>query len=360
MEKKMLQKIKEFIFPSVDKEVQEKIDKECLNSMHILSIFIIAFEMATMVLFILTRNVFNAETWGSIIGVSFCVLACVFIMVMTGRMRKHNRVFHKRVALFEIILALVLSAWAIWASWRHYPADDQLLTFFVVQLLIVCFIPLKPWISIVMMIIIYSTLYVVLYSVDEAAGLNSFNYIMLVLVTIICMIIRFFSQKNLAEKTVLLQKRNDELEYANHHDALTGLRNRLALNEDAAGFSGTHIFVFMIDIDYFKLFNDNYGHSAGDTVLQETALRLQKLYPEGLCYRYGGDEFVVVCTQGMMYEEEIYQFDVPSIDNQTIQLCIGIQEGTPENYDQVFRMINNADRNMYFVKMKTHPDGSGR
>lgn len=352
----MLQKIKDFFFPSIDKEVLEDLDKNSLNSMHILSIFIIAFEVITMILFLVTRKQFDTETYISIGGVLFGVLVCAVILILTGSARKSNNVQHRKVTLFEVLLVLVLSIWAIWVSWRHYPNDDQLLTFFIVQLMIVCFLPLRPWISTLLTIMIYGGLYAVLYSIDKAASLNSFNYIMLVLVTIVGMIVRFYSQKKLSEKTVLLQKKNKELDFASHYDALTRLKNRLALNEDAASLAGRHIFVFMIDIDYFKTFNDTYGHSAGDTVLEATARQLEILYPDCSCYRYGGDEFVVISTKEEMDLAEYQYFTVPSVCDQKICLCIGAEEGTPENYDQVFRLINNADRKLYDLKRKTHGD----
>ena len=54
----------------------------------------------------------------------------------------------------------------------------------------------------------------------------------------------------------------------------------------------------MIDIDYFKGFNDKYGHLAGSQILQETAKQLNELYPDSYCYRYGGAEFLVISCCG--------------------------------------------------------------
>ena len=106
---------------------------------------------------------------------------------------------------------------------------------------------------------------------------------------------------------------------------------------------------------YFKMFNDNYGHAAGDEVLKETARQLKNIFPDSYCYRYGGDEFVVISTKDeKKYEDEVYSFTVPAVSGQTIQLSIGSEDGTPENSDQVFRMINNADRKLYILKEKTH------
>jgi diguanylate cyclase (GGDEF)-like protein len=85
------------------------------------------------------------------------------------------------------------------------------------------------------------------------------------------------------------------------HDALTGILNRGAIMErlvgevDRAYRSKEPLCVAMVDLDYFKKVNDTSGHSAGDTVLCETASRMSSvLRPYDSVGRYGGEEFIVV------------------------------------------------------------------
>jgi diguanylate cyclase (GGDEF)-like protein len=86
-----------------------------------------------------------------------------------------------------------------------------------------------------------------------------------------------------------------------HHDALTGLPNRLLLSErleevltDARENDGRVAVVF-IDLDNFKLINDSLGHHAGDTLLKTIANRMTAaLDPSDMVVRLGGDEFVLV------------------------------------------------------------------
>ncbi|MEG0858645.1 MAG: diguanylate cyclase [Pseudomonas sp.] len=95
---------------------------------------------------------------------------------------------------------------------------------------------------------------------------------------------------------------NQQLEQLAMHDALTGLANRrcfdqaLAREARRAQRDGTSLALLMIDIDYFKLFNDTYGHLAGDACLQDVGRVLEECIrrPSDMLARYGGEEMVVI------------------------------------------------------------------
>ncbi len=76
-------------------------------------------------------------------------------------------------------------------------------------------------------------------------------------------------------------------------DELTGLPARRALNEYFLRLSGPFT-VAMLDVDFFKKFNDNYGHDVGDQVLKMVAARIARVRGGGRAFRYGGEEFTVV------------------------------------------------------------------
>jgi diguanylate cyclase (GGDEF)-like protein len=76
-------------------------------------------------------------------------------------------------------------------------------------------------------------------------------------------------------------------------DELTGIPNRRALDEALAHLTGPWAMA-MVDIDHFKKFNDNYGHDQGDDVLRLVARHLRDS-TNGRAYRYGGEEFCVLC-----------------------------------------------------------------
>ncbi|MGH2409323.1 MAG: putative bifunctional diguanylate cyclase/phosphodiesterase, partial [Chloroflexota bacterium] len=96
----------------------------------------------------------------------------------------------------------------------------------------------------------------------------------------------------------------NNLTHAAHHDALTGLPNRVLYHDRlgqallAAQRQGYALSILMIDLNGFKLVNDTLGHDAGDRLLREVALRLQAVVRAGdTVARLGGDEFGVVLPQ---------------------------------------------------------------
>ena len=102
---------------------------------------------------------------------------------------------------------------------------------------------------------------------------------------------------------LLLRKRHGQLRRLSEVDALTGLNNRHAatamLNAMTAqpGPDGTRHVLFLIDVDHFKQINDTYGHHVGDDVLVALAARLKAACrPTDLVARWGGEEFLVACT----------------------------------------------------------------
>ena len=116
--------------------------------------------------------------------------------------------------------------------------------------------------------------------------------------------------KNVTLDWTNMKASNRELESLAMHDELTGLANRAFLHEYFTG-SFEHAYeehelmgVELMDIDFFKEYNDHYGHLAGDQCLKAIAgvLRKQQVPGKIFCARYGGDEFMILYT-GMTAEK---------------------------------------------------------
>ena len=163
-----------------------------------------------------------------------------------------------------------------------------------------------------------------------------------------------------------LQTTIDELQLLCLEDALLGIPNRRAMEADLSfiqSFSARHDQVYsvaLIDVDYFKPFNDNYGHQAGDQALQAiaSALNLQKRDSDRL-FRYGGEEFLVSMqgsdVNGAVLAAERLRESVASLSfphdycpNGFVSVSIGVAQVSPkETWD---RVVENADKALYRAK----------
>ena len=109
-------------------------------------------------------------------------------------------------------------------------------------------------------------------------------------------------EQKIAQRTEELREANDELERLSRQDSLTGLANRRrfdpGLREEwlRARRSGEPLTLVMCDLDYFKAYNDRYGHARGDEVLVKVARVLQSELRRSsdLAARYGGEEYALI------------------------------------------------------------------
>nr|WP_315401589.1 diguanylate cyclase [uncultured Duganella sp.] len=102
-----------------------------------------------------------------------------------------------------------------------------------------------------------------------------------------------------------IKRQGDAMRELSLTDGLTGVANRRHFNDtmDAewrrCARAGLPLSVIMIDVDHFKLYNDHYGHQAGDAVLQQISAVMKRCAarPQDLLARYGGEEFILLLPQ---------------------------------------------------------------
>ena len=111
-------------------------------------------------------------------------------------------------------------------------------------------------------------------------------------------------QRQLAEKTVELERLNRALAESARKDPLTGLGNRLQLHEDLFRLQrwleryGRGYGVALCDVDQFKRYNDGYGHLAGDQALRAIGRAVDRATRDGdMTYRFGGEELLVILPE---------------------------------------------------------------
>lgn len=169
------------------------------------------------------------------------------------------------------------------------------------------------------------------------------------------------SQEHISEK-------NRELEALAWLDPLTGLLNRRKLMEsfqtmfDEAVLQNQPLVCIMLDIDFFKSINDNYGHAAGDEVICAVAGQLNLFGNDtDIAGRYGGEEFVLVLPnsdleRGMALSEKLRQAVERLADDVTVPVprvtaSMGVSElDGDHSTDSINALLERADKALYAAK----------
>lgn len=178
-------------------------------------------------------------------------------------------------------------------------------------------------------------------------------------------VLRVFSEQiSLAISNLKLHEKMKDLAI---HDPLTGLYNRQYLEEtferevNRAKRNKSHLGLMIIDIDHFKTFNDTQGHSAGDLLLQELGILMEKFFrAEDFCCRFGGEEFVVllfdISIDDLKEKSEKFRNLISEISltyqNQTLKKVTGSIGVSvfPECGENFSLLLEAADKALYFAK----------
>ncbi len=185
------------------------------------------------------------------------------------------------------------------------------------------------------------------------------NIFILLIVLVIVNVLRYDSSVKYAVRIENTGKLNRRLEKLSYRDGLTNLKNRRALKKDLDGYEVGHSAnVALIDIDDFKYFNDSFGHQYGDRLLRHLADTLSQFFDAEHCYRYGGDEFLLLCPECTKeeFEDKIDKWqkcfgDYRDKERALHLTCsIGFAHAGKEDETTISNLIRKADYHLYAVK----------
>jgi diguanylate cyclase (GGDEF)-like protein len=177
--------------------------------------------------------------------------------------------------------------------------------------------------------------------------------------------------RQLSQVRAQLEEANLELLGRSLTDSLTNLGNRRRMEEDLLKIharalrSQNSYCVAMFDIDYFKFYNDHYGHPAGDEALRQVARCLSRVVRAGeAVYRYGGEEFLLVmpnCESDAAIaaaERVLHNVNLIAIPHDArpttpavITLSAGVACHTPDSDFTIHDLIERADQALYSAKL---------
>lgn len=168
-----------------------------------------------------------------------------------------------------------------------------------------------------------------------------------------------------------LQAANQELQRLAHLDGLTQVANRRCFDDYLAqewrrlAREQLPLSLILCDVDFFKQYNDNYGHQVGDTCLCNIANAIRSAInrPADLVARYGGEEFVVILPNtplagavqvGQKIRSQVAQLQIAHVGSQIspfVTLSFGIASVIPLPDGNVAQLITATDRALYQAKL---------
>ena len=175
-----------------------------------------------------------------------------------------------------------------------------------------------------------------------------------------------YKEEKLEKEKKLLKERSEK-------DALTGLPNRYRLNDVAermfeyAFENQRSLAVEIFDIDYFKQYNDTYGHQEGDSCLKQIGRILRGWMRRDsniFCARSGGDEFVIIWSGkkdeellalAQELQEQVLELKMEHSGSQVseyVTVSQGICNSVPRHRNRVWDYLHSADGALYEVKQQ--------
>jgi diguanylate cyclase (GGDEF)-like protein len=250
------------------------------------------------------------------------------------------------VSIVADLISLLLLAVHNSLGYRHSSADDLVRY-------------LETWRTLFPALALSTAVLVITLWVDRTSGPAAFTFAVLALVSIQGLLAR------ISRVEYELRQERDKVSWLAHHDGLTGLWNRLALDDQltmaTTPSSGDHVALVFLDLDDFKQVNDVLGHGAGDVLLRAVGDRLVgSAGAQDRVFRPGGDEFLVMARIGdegdvaQIVERTEAIFESPfSVGGATLDITgsLGVAEW-PEEAENGEALLHLADSRMYRRKAR--------
>lgn len=298
------------------------------------------------------------------------------LLALLAGLRLHRAGRDRTLLCLTPVYAAFVCLWGCGITLNDQLGGNGVGVFNYVLLSIAAFSVLKPWQSVAL----FGSSFLVLNALLPLfpGGLhnlfsNALNTLCTAGLSILISVVFYRSKvKGLCDEIIIrrqfdeIQKINERLEYLAVTDELTGLYNRrylerFARGETMAGHS--QVAGLMVDIDYFKQYNDAYGHLKGDACLTQIGQLIQQAAGQwgGCAVRYGGEEFFV-CLPGCAEDQALEQAETlrtgvlarglerDDLPEGRVSVSIGVcalTDWTPAGLEELLR---RADRALYRAK----------
>lgn len=300
-----------------------------------------------------------------------CIAAIGFgCMLSVGKKVSYNKMCLNLYTAFGCVLIL----WSVCMTIYDQRVSDNLSIYMTSAIYVAGLIYMKPQASVPLFIFCQAFLLKGFsWTAQQGMADNYGKTVNTIGITLVAMFISLYRYSNMRQeflyhldmelknKEILAQ--SEKLSYMARHDALTGLWNRNYLMEWTEQLFRSNkkqrAAAFMIDIDFFKQYNDVYGHTAGDECLQKVALAMKNLRGGGILFRFGGEEFLYMFLdpkeEGGLFAEELRRcvegLRLKAANPKSyVTVSVGFAEGSMDTEEEYCTLLRKADEALYCAK----------
>lgn len=353
--------IKKLLLPETNKEIDHIFDNNNMTSLKLMCLFTAVIEGISLIISFLIR-IENIHYDLSTILMTSTICACLLTAFLADLFLKEKIHGHLTSVIIASLFFTIMAVFGIFVSYMNYIAGRQMIIFYAVNICFVNFIHIYPMFQLVFLLVEHIVFFSILYSYDGLQSIILPNVVIYLLIVLVSSIVSFHREYDFVSSSQKAQMLAQDFIQKSSQDQLTGLMNRYVLDSIQDISKGTTCQIAMADIDYFKTFNDTYGHLKGDEVLKVTASSLLDVFRRTDCYRYGGDEFLVLTTslnedtfrdRLAIWENKLSEVRLEGI-NESIKISYGVASGVVNSKEDIFKLIKEADKKLYAIKEMRH------
>ncbi len=150
----------QFMNPSVNSDAEKEMDTAILKNIRVISLIALVFEVVAAIAFIISiGGKIDNNALISVVGISFSIILCIYSFYQSKWMLKRESIPRRGFFIFKLIVYIAFTASAIVYDYHNYTQGDQMVTFYIINLLMTSFVLFKPWFETVLVACSYLTMF---------------------------------------------------------------------------------------------------------------------------------------------------------------------------------------------------------
>lgn len=351
-------------------KIQDEILSRNINNMFYLSVYMICSECFMLISFIGIKDKLPSAYQYIYLGMYIFLLLFALCSAAFLFRRKTCTTFdnneQKLLNIYTLVFVLIVMIWGAIITLLDQPVYGQVIAFVTNYVFCASLLLIRPFVFVVIQVIPLATLFLLLPFFQTNSSIILGHYINLAALLIPLTISSFRSYIYFYDNVYNKIK----VKEVSEKDELTNLYNRRKMSTfiEQEFINGKNVInsvgILMLDVDYFKKYNDYYGHIQGDAVLQAIGAVLREISEEKDVFaaRYGGEEFIIIINNKSQDEaisiaheikKKISKLQIPhktSNVSDMLTVSIGLYTSTDRQTD-IYELIKKADDALYEAKV---------